>query len=317
MSVYTPVSEAELTEFLSHYDLGALTSFEGISAGIENTNYFVDTEQGRYVLTLFEQHGYDEMPYFLDLMAFLAEHDVPSPHPLADKSGAYLRELNGRPTALVQRLEGRDLKVPEASHCAAVGKVLGRLHRESSNFTQERENDRGPKWWRYAADQVMERLSEKDAVILKEELRFQSLYRFTDLPRGTIHADLFRDNALFNGDELAGLIDFYYACHDVFLYDIAVTVNDWCSNDDGTLDRQRMQSFLDAYHQERPLTAIERGAWPVMMRAAALRFWLSRLMDQHFPRAGEITHIKDPEQFKTILLARRADEIQLQLNWVA
>ncbi|MEJ2059831.1 MAG: homoserine kinase [Gammaproteobacteria bacterium] len=317
MSVFTPVSQSELETFLSAYNLGRLVSYEGISAGIENTNFFVTTEHGRYVLTLFEKHTADEMDFFLNLMAHLAERGIPSPHPLADLEGHYLKTLNGKPAALVQRLEGASELAPAPVHCAAVGSVLARMHLAAGDYPYQRENDRGPRWWRTASEQVLPRLSPEDARILDDELRFQGLYRFTDLPRGVIHADLFRDNVMFLDGELSGVIDFYYACNDALLYDLAVTANDWCSNADGSLDPERLQALMNAYHAERRLSPIERGAWPVMLRAAALRFWLSRLMDLHFPRPGEITHTKDPEVFKQILLDRIRNEAWLQRAWVA
>ncbi len=316
MSVFTPVNRDELQLFLQRYGLGALVEHEGISAGIENTNYFVTTERGRYVLTLFEKHSAEDMPYFLGLMAHLADRGVPCPHPIADQSGNYLQRLKDKPAALVQRLRGEAPVAPTLGQCRAIGAALGRMHLATQDFADSRANDRGPQWWRATADKLIPRLGPHEAELLREELRFQGLYRFTDLPRGVIHADLFRDNAMFEGDELTGIIDFYYACNDALLYDLAVTANDWCSYDDGRLDQDRLRALMVAYDEQRPLQAIERGAWPVMMRAAALRFWLSRLYDLHFPREGELVHTKDPHAFKEILLDRIDNEVASQLNWV-
>jgi homoserine kinase type II len=304
MSVYTTIERDELEAFLQHYPLGKLQQYEGISAGIENTNYFVDTEKGRFVLTIFESLGKDELPYFLDLMAHLAEHDVPSAHPEADNNGHYLRELKGKPAALVQRLSGKGVEQPSIKQCAALGKALGHLHVVGQSFTGQRANERGPHWWHETAKAVMPHLSEDEQSLLDNELHFQKQHEHDNLPRGVIHADLFRDNALFDGDQLTGLIDFYYACNDVLLYDVAVTVNDWCTCPDGSLDKERLDALVSAYQQERPFTQDEQQAWPVMMRAGALRFWLSRLQDKYFPREGEITHIKDPDAFKRILINR-------------
>ena len=304
MSVYTTIEHDELEDFLAHYPAGKLKQFEGISAGIENTNYFVDTDKDRFVLTIFEALNKDELPYFLDLMAHLAEHQVPSAHPQADNQQHYLRELKGKPAALVKRLTGKSVEHPSASHCAALGKALGHLHLVGQDFSHNRANERGPHWWHQTAEAVMHHLNNEDQQLLNNELHFQKQHAHDDLPRGVIHADLFRDNALFDGDQLTGIIDFYYACNDVLLYDVAVTANDWCSHDDGSLDQARLDALLNAYQNERPLTAQEQQAWPVMLRAAALRFWLSRLQDKHFPREGEITHIKDPDAFKRILINR-------------
>ena len=316
MSVYTPVERDELVAFLQTYDLGDLVEHAGISAGIENTNYFVTTTAGEYVLTLFEGLGADELPYFLDLMAFLAEHGVPSAHPMADREGNYLRELNGRPAALVQRLRGANVEHPTPLQCRALGHALGHLHHVGQGFPRQRANPRGPHWWQQTKARLLPVLPRDEHDLLQDELEFQSRHRHDTLPRGVIHADLFRDNAMFEGDTLTGIIDFYYACNDVLLYDLAVTVNDWCVKDDGGLDETKLRAMLGAYHAARPLTAAERQAWPVMLRAGALRFWLSRLQDKYFPREGELTHIKDPDVFKRILQQRIAEEAFINTCWV-
>ncbi len=304
MSVYTTVTHLQLSEFLEHYQIGQLVSFRGISAGIENTNYFVTTTTGEYVLTLFEQYPYDQMPFFLEWMAYVAEHEIPSAHPMADKEGHYLRRLNEKPAALVKKLRGQGVETPNAAQCHLIGCAMGYMHTISLDFPYSRPNARGPRWWLITAKRVLPYLSSTDTDLLLAELEYQSCYRHLDLPRGIIHADLFRDNALFEGNQLCGIIDFYYACHDVFLYDVAVTINDWCSLANGQLDEKRMHALLDGYCRQRELTLIEYEVWPVMLRAAALRFWLSRLQDLHFPRPGEMTHIKDPNEFRNILLAR-------------
>lgn len=301
MSVYTRVNEADLSAFLAEYSVGELIDYTGISAGIENTNYFVTTTGGRFVLTLFEQLSAEELPYFLDLMAFLAEHEVPSAHPVADNQGHYLRTLKGKPTALVQRLNGYTVDHPNPAQCAALGSMLGKLHAVGHEFSGHRDNDRGPHWWRETADKLGDHLGPDDRAMLDSELGFQGHFRGSTLPRGVIHADLFRDNALFLDDELTGIIDFYYACNDVLLYDLAVTVNDWCSTSRGALDPDRSAAMLTAYCKQRNVSDDELAAWPLMLRAGALRFWLSRLHDKHFPKEGEITHIKDPEVFRRIL----------------
>jgi len=305
MSVYTTVSEQALAQFLTDYSIGELVSFTGISDGIENTNYFVETQQGQYVLTLFETLTAAELPFFLDLMAHLNEHQVPSAHPIADNNQHYLKTLCDKPAALVQRLSGKSVTEPNLEQCAALGKALGHAHKITQDFNSQRSNRRGPRWWQQTSQRLIPHLSPEENQLLEDELTFQTQHRNDHLPRGVIHADLFRDNALFDGNVLAGIIDFYYACNDVLLYDVAVTVNDWCSNPDGSLDGQRCQHFLQAYQQERPLTNNEKNDWSLMLRAAALRFWLSRLQDKHFPREGEMTHIKDPTVFENILRNRR------------
>jgi homoserine kinase type II len=313
MSVYTRVERDELEEFLRHYRLGELEDFAGITAGIENTNYFVTTSRGQYVLTLFEALGADELPYFLSLMAHLAEHNVPSAHPMPDEHGNYLRSLNGKPAALVVRLAGHGVEQPSTAQCAQLGRAVGHMHVVGQSFEGYRKNRRGPHWWQETARQVLPQLSNHETRLLRNELDFQRQHRHDTLSTGVIHADLFRDNALFVGSQLTGIIDFYYACNDVLLYDVAVTVNDWCTLADGQLDQARTEALLQAYQQERQFDAAERLAWPVMLRAAALRFWLSRLQDMHFPREGEITHIKDPTVFQRILEHRIAAQDTLHL----
>lgn len=312
MSVYTTVSEQDLTLFLRDYSIGEFVSLTGISDGIENTNYFVETTQGKYVLTLFETLSAKELPFFLDLMAHLNEHQVPSAHPIADNNAHYLKTLCGKPTALVQRLTGKSNMQPDLEQCAAIGQALGHAHVVTHDFTGQRDNLRGPHWWQQTGQKVLPHLSDSQKQLLEEELAFQAEHRNDNLPRGVIHADLFRDNALFDGDLLTGIIDFYYACNDVLLYDLAVTANDWCSNDDGSLNNERCQAFLHAYQKERSLSDAEKADWSLMLRAAALRFWLSRLQDKHFPREGEMTHIKDPGVFEAILRERRRNTTQIE-----
>lgn len=310
MSVYTRIEPHELEEFLRTYAVGGLVEFSGISAGIENTNYFVTTTQGNYVLTLFEALSEQELPYFLDLMAFLAEHGVPSAHPVADKQQRYLRTLNGKPAALVQRLSGANVLHPTSAQCQAIGAALGHMHTAGMSFDGQRANERGASWRQITAQKILPCLAQDDAELLAAEMRFQAQVKMDDLPCGVIHADLFRDNALFVGDTLTGIIDFYYACNDVLLYDLAVTVNDWCNRPDGHLDNANLRTLLSAYQKQRTFHSCEHTVWPAMLRAAALRFWLSRLQDMHFPRKGEMTHIKDPDVFKRILLHRQTPDVE-------
>lgn len=315
MSVFTTVSPDELRAWLKNYPLGVLRDLKGIASGITNTNYFVMTDVGRYVLTLFEHNAADELPYFLDLMAHLASHGVLCPQPVADNAGAYLGELNGKPAALVSCLRGSSLEMPEIVHCAEVGTFLGRMHIVGRSFPATMENPRGPRWWMGTAEAVRPFLDEPQRTLLDAELVYQTEFRGLDLPRGVIHADLFRDNVLFEGDQLGGAIDFYYACNDVLAYDLAIAANDWCVQADGALDELRLQAMLAAYQAVRPLNGAERAAWPTLLRAGALRFWLSRLYDFHFPKEGEMTHAKDPGHFRRVLEARIRDEATIQSLW--
>jgi homoserine kinase type II len=306
LSVYTPVSEAELHDWLRNYSVGRLASCEPIESGIENTNYFVATTQGRYVLTLFERLPAEELPFYLHLMAHLARHGIPCPAPIADLSDQYLGRLNGKPAALVTRLPGRSLEQPGVAHCEELGALLARMHLAGRSYSAYLENPRGPKWWRFAAKEVLGFLKKPQREMLEKELGFQSGQRFPDLPRGPVHADLFRDNALFEDGRISGVIDFYFAGVDCLLYDLAVCANDWCLSKEHVLDAARVRGLLASYHAARPLTELERGAWPAMLRAAALRFWLSRLHDFHLPRPGMLVHAHDPEHFRRVLEARIA-----------
>jgi homoserine kinase type II len=316
MSVFTPVSRNAASAWLAGHALGTLGELRGIAAGIENTNYFLDAGEQRFVLTLFEKLGPDELPFYLGLMAHLAARGIPCPEPRPDRAGALFSPLAGKPAALVSRLPGKPLDTPDATQCAQIGQVLAQIHLAGADFPLRLANPRGHAWWKATAPQVSPHLSPAEQQLLADELRFQALHRLQDLPGGVIHADLFRDNALFDGAKLTGVIDFYFACNDHWLYDVAITVNDWCLTQDGELDEARTLALLEAYHAVRPFTAIERGAWPVMLRAAALRFWLSRLYDLHFPRPGELTHAKDPTHFPRLLQRRAAAQSRLNRLWI-
>lgn len=301
MSVYTTVTPAELEAWLTQHNVGTLVGLQGISSGIENTNYFVTTTAGRYVLTLFEKLTAAELPFYLELMAHLADRGVPSARPVPDLDGKLLGQLNGKPTALVSFLPGKDVEAPLASHCEAVGAMLARIHIAGLSYPAHMDNPRGPAWWKAVMPQLVGFLPPNDAALLEREVAFQSAQRFPGLPRGAIHADLFRDNVLFEGTRISGVIDFYFACTDALLYDVAVCVNDWCVQSSKEPDAARLRAVLSAYQAWRPFDAGERSAWPVMLRAAALRFWISRLYDFHLPRPGELTHAKDPRHFQRIL----------------
>lgn len=297
MSVYTTVSPDELRAFLADYPVGELVDYCGISAGIENTNYFVDTSDGHWVLTLFERQADSDLPYFLGLMDHLARRGIPSACPAEDNQGRMLRELNGRPAALVHRLDGDNVLRPGPEHCAQLGHTLAELHLAAGSYPQRREPDHGPQWCTRRAADLRGRLDDEAQSVLREELAVQAGIPRSDLPSGIVHADLFRDNALFDDDRLSGLIDFYYACNDALLYDLAVIVNDWCFDESGFLG-DNYAALADAYHATRPFEEGERRVWSDMLRCAALRFWLSRLYDQHYPRDGELTHIKNPDEFR-------------------
>jgi len=306
MSVYTPVTASDLDAWLTRYAAGGLVELAPIASGIENTNYFVTTDRGRYVLTLYERLPAAELPFYLNLMAHLARSGVEVPAPLPDRTGALFSLLNGKPASLVARVDGAPELAPTADHCARTGAALARLHVASQTYRARLANHHGPAWWRNAARAVRPFLDEGQAALLDAEIKFQAGFGRGKLPKGAIHGDLFCDNVLFADGRVAGIIDFGFAATDFFAYDLAITVNDWCVDDGGALDEARVTAMVVAYDAVRPLTADERDAWPALLRAAALRFWLSRLYDLHLPRPGELVHAHDPEQFERILRDRVA-----------
>ncbi len=311
MAVFTPVSPTDLSLWLSRYAVGTVQAQVPIASGIENTNYFVDTTQGRFVLTLFEKLQPQELPYYLHLMDHLAAQGLPCPRPLPDLQGHLFSALCGKPATLVTRLSGQSCMTPDVAHCAAMGALVARLHVGAAHYPGEHPNPRGPAWWHATARLIRGYLSPQQQELLRQELAFQALHRFDELPRGPIHADLFRDNVLFQEQQVGGVIDFYFAGTDSWLYDLAIVVNDWCMTPDARLDAARTLALVHAYAAQRPLTSGEKSAWPVMLRAAALRFWLSRSHDKFLPRPGEMVHPHDPTWFERIL----THHVQTQPSW--
>jgi homoserine kinase type II len=305
MSVYTLVSPEELEGWLTRYSIGAPTEFAPIAAGIENSNYFVTTAKGRYVLTLYERLPADELPFYLNLMAHLARAGVECPAPVPDRTGALFSLLNGKPAGIVTRVDGAPIATPDVAHCAAVGAALGRLHVASATYRARLSNRRGPGWWRQAARAVRPFLDPEQNALLAAELKFQTGFGKVKLPRGAIHGDLFCDNVLFVGDTVSGIIDFGFAATDFLAYDLAITVNDWCIENEGqhrgALKLELVDALARAYDAERPLTDDERAQWSALLRAAALRFWLSRLADWYLPREAALLKPKDPTHFERVL----------------
>jgi homoserine kinase type II len=315
MAVYTEVSFDDAASLVARLGLGELSALQGIRSGIENTNYFVDTTRGRYVLTLFERLSFEQLPFYLQLMKHLAERGIPVPGPKADASGAILHTLRGKPAALVDRLSGRHHPAPDAAHCASLGTMLARMHRAAADFPMTQPNLRGLAWWRETVPVVRPFLTPDQRTLIDTELAFQQQLAaspaYAALPRGAIHADLFRDNVMFDttesGDQLTGLFDFYFAGVDTYLFDIAVCLNDWCIDlESGRLEEARAAALVAAYAAERALSGSERRLLPAAMRGAALRFWLSRLWDLHLPRDASLLTAHDPTHFERVLRERVA-----------
>jgi len=311
MAVFTAVSLDDITQWIKQFPLGKALALKGIASGIENSNFFITTERGEYVLTIFENLSFEQLPFYLNLMRHLAERGVLVPAPVANDRGELIAALHGKPASIVSKLEGSSQMAPQAVHCAEVGAMLAKMHLAAQDFPLEQPNLRGLAWWNETTPKVMRFLSDSNAHLLRSEMHFQEAFasceHYQALPRGPVHADLFRNNVMFVGERLTGFFDFYFAGCDTWLFDVAVTVNDWCiDNDSGVLDEVRVRAMLDAYHAVRPFSAHEQASWQAMLRAAALRFWLSRLYDFYQPREAEMLTPHDPGHFERILRERIA-----------
>lgn len=313
MAVYTEVGFDEADALLRRLGLGALTDLRGIRSGIENTNYYATTAQGQWVLTLFERLPREQLPYYLRLMQHLAERGIPVPAPQADAAGEIVHTLAAKPAAVVTRLPGSHRLAPDAPHAAQVGEMLARMHLAALDFPLAQPHLRGLAWWAETVPVVLPHLDADRATLLTAELAFQQQLAASPagaaLPRGPIHADLFRDNVMFDEtageDRLCGFFDFYFAGTDSLLFDVAVCLNDWCCDlASGRLDEPRAAAFIDAYQEVRRLDPVEVRLMPGLLRAAAFRFWLSRLWDWHLPRDAALLQPKDPAQFERVLRER-------------
>ena len=318
MAVFTALTRDEIVALLAGYSVGDLVDFEGIPSGIENSNFFLTTTQGRFVLTVFERLDAEHLPFYLGLMKHLAQRGLPVPEPAATASGSLLSTVRGKAAAIVSRVPGRAVLDPTPAQCGQVGHFLANMHDQARDFPLFQPNLRGIGWWKSALPKLEPLIPEDQFQELAEEVIFQDTFvrsaRFERLPAGPIHADLFRDNVLFDGGHIGGVIDFYFAGCSAWLFDLAVTVNDWCvDRSSGDFDRPRAEAMLRAYHEVRALTDLEHQVWRTALRAAALRFWISRLYDLHLPRPAALLQPHDPARFERMLRLRIR---QRDLPWV-
>ncbi len=323
MSVYTHLTKQEIEQLLAHYDIGALTSFKGIESGVENTNYFLDVEKKshlqRYVLTLFEYLPADTLPFFINYMDELTASGLPVPNPVRDKNGIALQSLKGKPALIVQCFAGQhpDARNLSLDQCQQIGTMLAKIHMAGQHSSLYQENQRGLSWLDTQQRRLVPLLNQGDANFMAEQWQniSKALEPFDNLPKGLIHGDLFHNNVLFDQGKISAVIDFYQACNDWLIYDLAVTVNDWCLTNKLELDSQRTKALTEAYAQVRTFTEDEKKAWPVMLQLAAFRFWISRLITFVYPesqmdqdhQANLVRHFLDPNEFKEMLKLRAND----------
>ena len=305
MSVYTSISDDQMRQLLTQYDLGAFHSLQGIAQGITNINYFLHTDSGSYVLTIFEVLQAHELPFFMNLTQHLSQNGVACPAPIAQKNGSLTAVLADKPACIVEKLIGSDTSYPTEKQCFNTGAMLAKMHIAGSTFPEKMDNPRHAAWWTDSCQKLLPFLDKEDAHLLQDEIAFLAQNPDTHLPHGIIHADLFKDNVLLNGENVAGFIDFYYACHGSFVYDLAIAVNDWARNAEDNIMPHLRDAFLAGYQSIRPLTQDENNYWTIALRAGCIRFWVSRLLDFHFPASGEMTFIKDPNVFRNLLLHYR------------
>ena len=323
MAVFTPIELEDIAQWIDQdFNIGQASEIRGIHGGIENSNFFLDTtkdgKKQEYVLTIFERLTAQQLPFYLELMRHLANKGVPVPRPIENKQGDILFTLKGKPAAIVTKLPGLSRLQPESNHCALVGEMLAKMHLAGKDFSKYQENLRSIDWWQKTIPSVLPHLNTSQKELITHELKTQEEFfssgTYDGLPQGASHCDLFRDNVLFDPkgadvsqDQLGGFFDFYFAGTDKWLFDIAVTANDWCLADNKQdLDPIRLDAFMKAYQSVRPLTKEEQASWPLMLRAAALRFWVSRLWDFYLPRDAQMLTPHDPTHFERILLSRRS-----------
>ena len=306
MAVYTSINSSDLNDWIEKFNFKDLVNFKGISSGVTNSNYLIQMVHSNYILTIFEHNNIEELPFYIDLMTYLAKENFLCPRPIENKNGQALGLLKEKPALMVSFLDGKEKAIRSPKSCYLVGQYLAKLHLTANNFPQLNKNTRGLDWVSDMYLNLKKYLSLENQGILELEINYHKEMDKVELPEGIIHGDLFKDNVLFLNDKVSGFIDFYYACNEKFIYDIAIAINDWCIDQDGQINKSMFLEFIKGYRSERKLTDNEQEYLNVALRLAALRFWLSRLEDFYNAKEGKITSIKDPKNFKDILLDRQA-----------
>ena len=301
MSVYTKITENDLSDYLEHYSIGKIISLTGISDGIENTNYLLTTDQGEFIFTIFENIKINDINKYLLFMNHVNKRGLLSPKVMETHKQELFFTISDKPSAIIEKLDGASVTNPNEKKCGDVGDILGDFHNYSSDFNITIPNPRDLSWCKSTNEKLSKILSKPELLLIEQAIKNQESLQSQELPTGMIHADLFKDNVLFYKEKISGMIDFYYSCQGFLIYDLAVVVNDWCTEPDGLLNKLKLKKLLNNYNMKRVITDNEKTHWQNALISAALRFYLSRLLDLHFPKIGEMTHIKDPSVFKSIL----------------
>tara|TARA_Y100000590_G_scaffold13842_2_gene16679 strand:+ start:8780 stop:9721 length:942 start_codon:yes stop_codon:yes gene_type:complete len=311
MSVYTKITDGELESHLENYSLGKIRNFSGISEGIENSNYLLNTETGDFIFTIFEAISADRVVDYLSFMNHINNKGLLSPLVIKTNNDELFKNIKNKPAAVIQKLEGKSITQPTNNHCEQLGKILADFHIYGSDFALNITNARGAVWAKKSLKKLDNVIDKNQLNLIQKAIEIQNIFVDSDLSTGMIHADLFRDNVLFSKNRISGVIDFYYSCYDPYIYDLAIVVNDWCNEENNSINLEKFTLLVTEYNKYKKITDDEKTSWKNALVSAALRFYLSRLIDLHYPKIGEITHIKDPSVFENILIDRIENEYQI------
>lgn len=294
MSVYTKISKQELEQFLSNYNMQALVSYHGIQAGTVNSNYFVNTSDKQFVLTIFETLANSQINFYLQLTDFLSQHKIPCPNPIYDITNQVINSLQNKPAVLFPKLSGQTLEQVTTDHCQQIAQTIAKMHLLTNNYKTVQKNYFGNDWLKKTIDIILPKLNSSQCKLLTNAVNIQTSFDFKLCPKGIIHADIFRDNVLFTNNKLTGIIDFYFACTDIYLLDLAILINDWCFDNDQQFDQEKSEAIITSYEKIRPLSESEHAMWKQALFVSTLRFWVSRLDSALNCQASDNILIKDP-----------------------